>query len=529
MIKNPFKLLDEEEEDHEKAAEAEAKVPKSSTTQKVLVIFCVLFLFALAIIPRLYFLFFVSDPQNAGLGWYGDVYHHWQIAYLSKEIGFTHGITRLWDLKGLEYFWGIGYSYILVILFALFGSADIIIPRLLDVVLGSFSIVLIFLIVRKYFNFLTAAVASVFAALNPISVFNDTSGMHEPVGIFFLLLGILFFENGAFLSGLFLAVASTMRAEYWLFSIVLVLAVLLREKVLEKKIVFFVGWAIPILVYMKILLDRTGNPIYPLWWNFLGNAVGKWQADVPFSPQQLTLRYFLGFVLAFTVLCGLVTIIKKPKWYLFGLLGFTNIAFLAFFVGFTDYLKSFLPRFFVDRIMVLPYVFCGFLITIFLVWFIPKKTHQAFAIVGSLIVAAILVISQYEWVPIWKYFSPSSGIWKSESKIAGLVAASYTGGSVLIPEDRPWLTYMLYKDGIEGKKIRGQLYDPFYYMGKEPYLNWGEKRLKIFQWLRDEDIKLIVVYPHRERYTELFKREEKNFELTASMPDSILIYRVKDL
>ncbi|MFQ5922275.1 MAG: hypothetical protein ACE5M4_05475, partial [Anaerolineales bacterium] len=56
-------------------------------------------LITLAAIARLYVLFFVTEPQNPGLGWYGDVFHHWQIAYLSQEIGFSEGFLRLWDFK----------------------------------------------------------------------------------------------------------------------------------------------------------------------------------------------------------------------------------------------------------------------------------------------------------------------------------------------------------------------------------------------------------------------------------------------
>jgi len=59
-------------------------------------------IFLLAALPRLFVIFFVTDPQNPGLGWYGDTFHHWQIAYLSKEIGFSQGFLRLWDFKGLE-------------------------------------------------------------------------------------------------------------------------------------------------------------------------------------------------------------------------------------------------------------------------------------------------------------------------------------------------------------------------------------------------------------------------------------------
>src|SRR3979490_1862223 len=68
-----------------------------------------------AAIPRLLYLFVFSDPENPGVRRYGDVWHHWQIAYLTKEIGLSapEG-PRLWDLKGLDYFWGILHPLLMV-------------------------------------------------------------------------------------------------------------------------------------------------------------------------------------------------------------------------------------------------------------------------------------------------------------------------------------------------------------------------------------------------------------------------------
>src|SRR5579864_9441366 len=53
---------------------------------------------ASAAIPRLLYLFVFTDPENPGLGAYNDVWHHWQIAYLTKEIGLSApGGPRLWE------------------------------------------------------------------------------------------------------------------------------------------------------------------------------------------------------------------------------------------------------------------------------------------------------------------------------------------------------------------------------------------------------------------------------------------------
>src|ERR1700686_2587187 len=82
-----------------------------------------------ALIPRLTYLFVFSDPENAGQGW-TDAYHHWQIAYLTKEIGLTHG-PRLWDMRGVEYFWGPLHPLLMDALFFATGSIDIVLARLL--------------------------------------------------------------------------------------------------------------------------------------------------------------------------------------------------------------------------------------------------------------------------------------------------------------------------------------------------------------------------------------------------------------
>jgi hypothetical protein len=82
---------------------------------------------AVAALPRLLYLFVFSDPENSGLGAYNDVWHHWQIAYLTKEIRLSApGGPRLWDLKGLDYFWGVLHPLLMVAVFDATGSIDIV-------------------------------------------------------------------------------------------------------------------------------------------------------------------------------------------------------------------------------------------------------------------------------------------------------------------------------------------------------------------------------------------------------------------
>src|SRR5207302_5173932 len=66
------------------------------------------------------------------------------LAYLTKEIGLTApGGPRLWDLKGLDYYWGILHPVVMLVLFFTTGSIDIILPRLLSLVCGAAVVVLI--------------------------------------------------------------------------------------------------------------------------------------------------------------------------------------------------------------------------------------------------------------------------------------------------------------------------------------------------------------------------------------------------
>jgi len=130
-------LDDEDELDLDKNIIQKSKKVKEKFSWKSLIVPFIIFL--IAFIPRIIYIFFLSNPNFTG--WYTDTFqdtfHHWQIAYLSKEVGFSHGFLRLWDFKGMEFFWGLLHPLVLVILFYLTGSISILIPKLLSTVGGS--------------------------------------------------------------------------------------------------------------------------------------------------------------------------------------------------------------------------------------------------------------------------------------------------------------------------------------------------------------------------------------------------------
>lgn len=492
-----------------------------------------LIIFLIALLPRLYFLFFAGDPQNAGVGWYGDTYHHWQIAYLTKEVGLSHGFLRLWDLKGMEFFWGLSHPLALMGLMTVTGSSDIILTRLLSLFAGSASIVFLFLIANKYWGRNVALAAAIFGALNPVSIFNDASGMVEPFGMLFLFLAIYFWPKKAWLFGIFLTIASMARAEFWLFSIGIISAILIfsKEK-FDKKALGFISYFAAILIYMKYLLTYTGNAIYPIWWNFLGNAKGEWQADIPLTSVQETVRpiWIAMFIVSFIGIFYVVW--KRPKGLFFHLLGLGSFLFLGFFVGLTAYIKSYVHYFWVVRIFSLPYLYLGLLISIFIFIAMPKFIPWFKKLkIDWIFVAAILAVSQIGWQVIWYYYKPTQKYWEQEKKMAYEVKDLYKEGTILIHEGDPVMTYALVKyAGVNGKNIMGQMYDPFQYEPfnayADPFSNWKKDRKIIVNWLNRDNIKLLIFNNQRKRYLDLVEKEPKIFKFLKDGEFGLKIYEV---
>src|SRR5450759_896651 len=217
-----------------------------------------------AALPRLLYLFVFTDPENPGIRRYGDVWHHWQIAYLTKEIGLTAPDgPRLWDLKGLDYFWGVLHPVLMVAVFDITGSIDIVLDRLVSLTFGVAAVVLLFHICRRYWGTQTAVGAALIASLLPTSVMNDASGMLEPLGVALCLAGILAWGRGkGFWAGVAFGLATMARAEAWIFSLGMVIAAHIRRTGSKQRMPLIIGFAGILAVYMTLLLNRTGNPIY---------------------------------------------------------------------------------------------------------------------------------------------------------------------------------------------------------------------------------------------------------------------------
>ncbi|MFI5287692.1 MAG: hypothetical protein ACHQ4F_15435 [Candidatus Dormibacteria bacterium] len=498
----PRLLADEDDEDRRIAEEEGASagpVPKATTLPWYWTVGLVI----VAALPRLIFVFLVSNPENPGDGWYGDTYHHWQIAYLTKEIGLTDpNGPRLWDLKGLDYFWGVLQPLLLVALFYVTGSIDIVLERLLSLAFGVLVVVLIFHLCRRYWGMRVAVPATVFAALVPTSVFNDGQGILEPLGVGLTLLGIWLWPKRGLWTGVSWALAAMARAEAWIFAIGLIVASFLRREGVQQRVLVIIGGVLPMAVYMKVLLDRTGNPIYPLSENFFNNALGRWEFETTLTPDQVTVRPVLGVILALAVLGLAWTLWKRPIGYMFLTFGFGYWVFTAGTLGFTAYLKSWVWWFWYIRFFDFPYEFAGVLGAIILFYLLPKWVGSRWALPFAAAAGAlILIAAQAAWMPILSVYRSTASTWAQTLSAGQIIGGVYQqpqnrGGVLNVPPTKPDLTYVLARfDGVEGSRIVGQLYDPFYYLPSGyAYADHPAVASVLMQcWLSDTKTRLLVV------------------------------------
>jgi len=499
--------------------------------------YLILFVFLLALSARLVFLLRFTRIDEPMIG---DVFHHWQIAYLSGVVGFKHGFLRLWDFKGMEYYWGLLHPLILVAAFTIFRSVSIVVPRIVSTLFGSGVVLLVFLIVSRHFNKKAAFASAVFLSLMPTAVFHDTLGLQEPLGLFFLLLGIYLFYRWAFFAGFSLMLAGMVRAEYWLFGAGLVLAILIKERNFDRKVLVLLGYSIPCTFYLKYMLDYTGNPIYPIYWNFLGAVAGEWSPSVKeLAPRLVPARLICQILTGIFFISGLIVLWKKFKSYLFLLLGFANLAFVFLILGFGVYLygfsavpihSGFIDKIWIGKLFAFPWAFLATLAVIFLLYFLPKRMGRLGTALGTLGFLVGLGATQLIWPSINQHYLLYKSPLKANRKAAEIVASKYTGGgTILLPPQSEFLTYFLvYNEGISGEKLVSSFYSPFYYYkGKDPFLEWVDFREEVIEWLKKQQAKLFVVDTYEENHPRMMELEEgKLFEAVGAI-QPFIIYKVK--
>ena len=451
-----------------------------------------------ALIPRLTYLFVFSDPENAGQGW-TDAYHHWQIAYLTKEIGLSHG-PRLWDMRGVEYFWGLMHPVLMNLLFFATGSIDIVLARLLSLAFGSAVVVLIFLLCHRYWGMRVAVAASAFAALSPASVFNDDAGMVEPIAIALLLVGIWWTPKRGFWAGVAWGCAAMARVEAWLFAAGLVVAWVLGHKSAAQRLPLLAGWALVMGLYLKFLLDQTGNAIYPLFWNFQVVALGSTETSTTLTLQQQLLRIPLGAIVLVSAAGLAWTLWKRPGSYLLLTYGFGYWVFQAGALGFTALLRHDVD--WMERRFEFPLDFAAILGAVFLFKVLPSWQPRLRSM-GWVAVAAVLLAIQIYWSPIQSAYAATEAGFQDQIRLGRAVGdvynrPEYKGVVIGVQGNAPTLVYTMVRyGGVPGDRITSEFYDPFYYLpAGYRYSDHKQVAGMLLQcWLSKTHIRLLLMPP----------------------------------
>lgn len=447
-------------------------------------------------------------------GWYVDSYHHWQIAYFTLKVGIYSG-PRLWDLGGMEYFWGVLPPLVQAGLMVMLGTASIVPYRVANSFFGSASIILLYALGKRYFNGNVAPATALICAVNPVLIVADASGMEEPLAIMLLLLGMWYYERSEFKCGVLLALASMCRAEFWLMAMGLLALYLVFERSGKRFFPALSGWLLAMLPYVWHLWGHTGNPVYPIYWNFFGSAVGQWLAKVSLTSHQTLVKY--AFMIAFSVSTGSLILLvrKKPRAYPVYSLFLGYSIFISFMLGFTAYTACYVDRFLVDRIFSLDYMFIALLVSVVIFHYLKTKTprfsrlHLDKATLASLLLALLVL-----WLPIMHYNTAYGKALQDSEALATFVAAKYEGGTVLVPGSEPMFTYFLVKHGIGAPHILSEKYHP-------------EDPADCMWWLQTENVSMAVIPEEEAFYQSLAKQFNTSFiSINNTINFTFLVYRV---
>lgn len=396
---------------------------------------------------RLFSLFFITPVD---FRW--ESYHYWQIAYYTLHVGAKH--FRMWDLGGMEYFWGPLPIWIQSILLWIFRTNSIALFRFFNTLIGCATIFIAYRIGLRYGDSTAAKISAVVVAVNPILIYNNIIGMEETLGVFFIMLSLLVISDRWVYGGVFLGLASLCRIEFWPLSFGIIITIFLfeRGKIGSRWFSVLIGWMMVLVPYMIHLQLVTGNAIYPFYWNFLGNVAGVW------SPWYVSpvIRGIFGLVLVAAIVGYFALLkyrIRVGEWYilLITALGFAGYHGLVYAVSGTA------PLF--ERFFVLDAALVSCLTGLVYVKMLDKKVVY---IIISIVILASFAIS----VP---YYVKEQKSIRDLNDVADVLIEEYSGGTIL--SDMPMMTYrLIHRGGISHTNILGSLYAN--YQSLDTALEW---------------------------------------------------------
>jgi len=400
----------------------------------------------------------------------------------------------MWDLNGMEYFWGLLPTITESLLLWVFNTTSMIPFRIFNSVMGSLSVCLIFLLGKRYFKGPTGLFSATLAAVCPVLMEVDASGMLDPMGITFLLFALFLYDRNPFACGLFLGLASLSHIEFWFLALGICGCYLIFERSATMFTPSIFGWLAPITPYFYFLQTRTGDWLYALRYNYFASVTGRWlNVSIPFGAQILPRFIAIGFlVLSIAILFYLIK--NKPKGYILHAFFWGFIAIQGVIFGLTAYVIPYLvmgqvSRLLIDRLFAINYYYVSLMVALALTRFSAKSIRLPFfpRKFNAKYVLFLLVIIIYllGFVPVTReYFNNVYyGPYDKQMHTADWIASHHEGGSVV--SGLVILNYRLIRNGFPYDKVFGSLYSPRYY---------GSNDIKdSYIWLRNLNVTFVIL------------------------------------
>jgi len=481
-----------------------------------------LFFFSLAFFAR------VVAWTNIPVDWNGDSFVHWQIAYLTLKIGIKH--FRMWDLNGLEYYWGMVPHLVEALILGFFRTSSLFPYRLFNMIIGSINAYLVYLIGRDNFYWEVGFYSALFVAFFPVFMVFDITALQDTLALFFLLLGFYYYRVKPFNAGIMFALTCQSRIEYWLVCVIFIFTIPLFERPRRRFVAVLFGWLLVMVPFIWIFWTHTGNPFYPLWLSLsnifsdgIPGAVPEniWKTIIIWASSKLNrlLHDPLYFAAALPVFASLLSVIylafrPQKKYYIYSLFIATMLVNGFYTINYVG------TRWFwiISRIL-MSTIALG---VILLMYWLDSTPLKRFNIQNILLIAVIL--SEFVIFPNFQIYQKYT---LEAHRIADTAMEYYDGGTIVC--DYQTMNYrFINKWHIKPANIMSNQYSPLYYGSQDPqeFISWFI-HYNITLWIDDDWSQSQAMLRYLNRYLPqlLIFRESIDYVYLAWI-DGIDIYTV---
>lgn len=379
----------------------------------------------------------------------------------------------------MEYYWGILPPLVEAFTLWVANTSSMLPYRLLNAALGSLSTYVIYKIVLKHFRSkASAAISSAIAAAWPSLLIFSTFGLTETLGIFLLLLALFYYDRREYICGLLLGLASMCRIEYWFLALGLIACYLLFEKSVMRFIPALVGWLTPMLPYLWHLRTQTGNPFYPVYWNFFGTVLGQWEPQYTLTLDTILYRALWLILAGASLVIILLSTKTRPNGYIVYALFLGYLIFQGATAALS--LRGILVnvRYILDRFMMLDYIFLSILLSLLFVRTdrikIPRLRISVKLAHGTMLLS-LCILAYASFIPLYT----GQGEIQYFHDVSDWLTQHYERGAILC--NIPMMNYWLIQDGIDARNIVGTLYISH------------ENSTAALEWLKNHSVRWFVL------------------------------------